>query len=102
MQKEWLVKIVTVEEVEIKHAGLTEPEAHVADEKLRARRFEEMKRVFGFMHDRWVEFKGMIQPGDELWEFCSDKRSWQQMAGRAGYCIVRNGEIVSALCSKMN
>ena len=50
MDKAWLKKKVTVEEIEKRHAGLTEPEACVSDLKLRASRFEEMKKVFGFMH----------------------------------------------------
>lgn len=49
-----------------------------------------------------IEFKAKLQPGNELWEFCSDKQSWDCMAGRAGYKITRAGETVAELVTILN
>jgi hypothetical protein len=32
------------------------------------------------------------QLGDELWRYCSDDASWQNLAGRAGFVWLRNGQ----------
>ncbi len=46
------------------------------------------------------EFKSKIQDGDELWEFCSDRASWDVLTGHGGFKIVRGdvtiGQIIGA------
>ena len=32
--------------------------------------------------------------GDQLWTFKSPKKSWECLAGRGGFCILRDGEII--------
>ena len=49
-----------------------------------------------------AEFKTKLQAGDELWEFCTDERSWDHLAGRAGYMITRNGKTVAELVTVLN
>ena len=44
----------------------------------------------------WREFISKMQPGDQLRHFFSPNESWLLMAGRAGYAIVRQGEVVDA------
>jgi hypothetical protein len=53
-------------------------------------------------HKTWNEFKSQIKDGDELWSFNSPKATWNQLAGRAGYAIVRGGEVVAAICTMVS
>jgi hypothetical protein len=57
---------------------------------------------FGFGNRLWREFVALMQEGDELWEFGSGDLSWQNLAGRAGIAIVRNGEIFDCRVTLMN
>lgn len=47
-------------------------------------------------HDEWRSFISQMQPADQLRHFFSPNESWLLMAGRAGYAIVRQGEVVDA------
>jgi hypothetical protein len=40
---------------------------------------------------QWAEMISLMNPGDELWEFCTAPETWEQLRGRAGYAVVRNG-----------
>jgi hypothetical protein len=50
----------------------------------------------------WTALLELIQQGDELWWYDSVGDSWQKMCGRAGYAIVRNGEVIGSLLIEMN
>src|SRR4051812_1337153 len=42
----------------------------------------------GFVHERWTQFRSLLQPGDELrWFF----KSWGPRAARFGYVVMRPG-----------
>jgi hypothetical protein len=45
----------------------------------------------------WDLIKGVVQPGDQLWTFCSPPESWKQGCGRAGYAIVRDNLLADGL-----
>ncbi len=49
---------------------------------------------FCFGNDVWEEFKALVQDGDEIYFFSSDPASWQGLAGREGYVLVRQGELI--------
>jgi hypothetical protein len=68
---------------------------------IRIRETGEM-RVFGYMNDRWERFKAAMLPGDELYRFSTSPESWEHLAGRSGIALVRNGEIVGKLVTRMN
>ena len=36
---------------------------------------------FGRIHDDWDILKGKMQPGDELWTFCSPQGEWDRCRG---------------------
>jgi hypothetical protein len=57
---------------------------------------------FGFQYEGWVRLKAMIEPGDELWEFSNSEESWKNLSGRAGICLVRQGEVVYSLVTLMS
>ena len=44
----------------------------------------------------------LMVPDDELWKFNSGKESWQHLAGRAGYVVLRKGQQVGHLTTVMN
>jgi hypothetical protein len=46
---------------------------------------------------QWRPFIALMKPGDELWRFSSPATNWANLAGAAGYAIVRNGDVVSTL-----
>lgn len=53
----------------------------------------------GFKHEAWAKFRAHFQSGDEFWIFSSPKDTWNQLAGRAGFAIVRDGEVVDVFVS---
>lgn len=87
--KGWLRKQTTVEDAENEHLVKTD-------------RLGPNPVPFGFMHGQWLNFKGKIRPGDQLWTFCSSGESWGHLAGREGLCIVRGGEIIASIITRMN
>ena len=82
MMREWLTKRVTVTEAEAAHMHEGVP--------------------FGYCNREWVAFKEKILPGDQLWEFRSPNESWAIMGGRAGIALVRGGEVIASLVTRMN
>ena len=38
-----------------------------------------------------------LRPGDEIWRFATPPETWKAGAGRAGFAIVRDGEIVGGV-----
>ncbi len=109
--KGWLRDRVTVEEAEAKHMsdlGIGDD----VDESVRRARLELARSrgipatgkpiPFGFLHCEWRQMVGLMQEGDELWEYRSSEHSWEHMAGRAGIALVRRGEVVDAITTSMN
>ena len=90
---DWLEKKISVAEAEAANPG-------ISDE--RVAKCPEAAKPFGFLHDRWEALKGEMRPGDELWTFSSPPKSWEDLAGRAGIALVRDGKPVSLLVSAMN
>ena len=45
-------------------------------------------------------FVGKMIDGDELWKY--DNGAWRSLSGRAGFAIVRDGEIVTYVCTKLS
>jgi hypothetical protein len=68
----------------------------------RVRKYRELTKPFGFKNTQWEELKVQMQPGDELWEFCTDRESWEQLMGSAGIELVRGGHVVASIVTRMN
>jgi len=83
MVLDWLTKSTTIEEVENDH-------------------LDDNGVPFGHSHKKWLELKGKMREGDEIWYFNSPDSTWANLCGRAGLCIVRNGQIVDSLVLMMN
>ncbi len=89
MTKEWLRQKTTVDELEQRHLASNE-------------RLEPDPVPFGFQNQEWLRFKDQIREGDELWEFASPPETWECLCGRAGICIIRNGEMIDFIVTLMN
>ena len=58
---------------------------------------------FGYNNDRWQEFKRELEEGGGvLVYFRTDDKSWQALAGREGYVIVRGGKVGSEFITRLN
>ncbi len=58
--------------------------------------------AFGFMNDQWLNLKYAAQENDELWYYSSSKESWERLAGRAGYVLIRGDIVVASIQTTMN
>jgi hypothetical protein len=65
-------------------------------------RFPDATKPFGFKNGQWEAIKAAMQPGDELWTFASPAKSWEDLAGRAGIAVVRDGNPVMVLTTMLN
>lgn len=59
-------------------------------------------RAGGADFKRFNEFVAKVQPGDEIWTFKSPPESWRALAGRAGFAIVRGGQVVADLVTVLS
>ena len=50
--------------------------------------------------EQWRVFISQMGAGDELWFFESPAETWNSLAGRAGYALVRSGRVVASLVSR--
>lgn len=50
----------------------------------------------------WEKFKTSVQPGDEVWYFCSPAETWQNLMGWRGYAIFRNGKFAGEYTTAEN
>lgn len=76
---------------------IEEIEKESLDELSKSSRQDIPKVPFGFMNDRWNEFKSKHQDSDEIYYFISDKKSWGALGGRAGYVLIRNERIIDVI-----
>ena len=91
--KEWLQKQITIAEAETAYPGITDD---------RVKNFPDAAKPFGFRHAEWEALKTHMQPGDQLWTFMSPPKSWEDLAGRSGIALVRNGAPVEVIIGAMN
>ena len=83
---DWLKAQVSVEEIDAWQAEIG---------KLR-------KRPRDLVPTEWEALKAKMLPGDEIWFFASDAESWRQLAGREGYALVRDGDVIDTFVTGMN
>jgi hypothetical protein len=67
----WKIQVVTIADVEAGRTAFDKPGGR-----------------------EWERFKANIQPGDEVWYFCSPGETWEQLMGWRGYAIFRKGRLV--------
>lgn len=93
-------RLTNVEQLEIEHTSQVSTK-HKRDRE-RVREFPQLLKPFGFEHEKWEALKAQMQPGDELWECCTDKTSWRQSRGMEWIELVRDGVAIAHLMSRMN
>jgi hypothetical protein len=54
------------------------------------------------VYGKWERLKAEMQPGDKLVRFASPAASWEDLAGRAGIALVRDGKVIDAFVTMMN
>ena len=91
--KNWLRKQMSVEEIE---------EEHTPTRNQGTLKRQPPQVPFGFINDRWLALKAQAEEGDEWWHFNSGEESWDQLAGTEGYALVRDGEIIDYICTRLN
>ena len=84
------------------HASPTHGQKRRAEKKLEKRRIEQLQRPFGFANQKWEALKAQMQEGDELWEFCTPRSSWDKLMGLAGYELVRGNGVVCEVITRRN
>ena len=57
---------------------------------------------YGVSRDEWGSLKCLMKDGDVIHTFSSPPESWQHLAGRAGYAVVRQGQAVASVVTMMN
>lgn len=87
--KAWLLKQMTVAEAESLNL--------VHDERLGPQPIP-----FGFSNESWQSLLAKMRPGDEVWQFSSPVESWEDLSGRMGYAVVRDGEVIEHIVTLMN
>ncbi len=57
---------------------------------------------YGVPKKEWMELKAQMKDGDEIRAFSSPNDSWNHLAGRAGYALVRKGKAITGIVTLMN
>lgn len=55
------------------------------------------KVPFGYQTEKWEELKKQYQSGDIFEWFSSSQNAWMHLAGREGYRLKRNGQIIGEI-----
>jgi len=90
---DWLRKKITVAEAEADNPGITDESAI---------RYLWATRPFGFLNREWETLRAAMKHGDELWTFISPAASWQQLAGRMGVALLRDGKVIEVIVTAIN
>ena len=93
--KDWLVKKITLEELETAMVRNELP-----NEKSGVFSLAPLQNITN--SDEWKKMKSALIEGDEIWEFCSPGESWKRMMGTTGICVVRNDEVIMEIVTNMN
>jgi len=60
----------------------------------RKERPEHPDLLFGYANAEWLGLKSMVQAGDEIVRYTTDKSSWERRSGHKGYALIRSGCII--------
>lgn len=63
---------------------------------------KDLRKPFGYLNAEWERLKAEMQPGDELWTFCSSDESWANLTGSEGIALVRDGTVIAEIVTCMN
>jgi hypothetical protein len=100
MKTEWLLELCTSGDP--RDICLKELESLGLSDDNRSKLLNQDEQFRGWVTTMWNPFIIEKCPGDELWRFRSPPSTWENMAGCAGYSIVRCGAIVCSLVTLRN
>lgn len=83
-----------------KFTGLAELKQHYVDSVCEGVPAEEQAGLAKEVEEEPI-FGQSLRPGDELWQFNSGKKSRAMLGGRAGYALVRAGQVVDIHTTRM-
>ena len=100
MIREWLTnRCITTDPRELRLQDMASLQLSDGNKQKLLCHSEQFRR---WVETKWVPFVSQMLPGDELWRFRSPDQTWANLAGRAGYAIVRNGTVVHSLVTLLN
>ena len=57
---------------------------------------------YGVPKEAWIKMKSQMVEGDEIRAFSAPEEYWKNLAGRAGYALVREGKVIASIVTMMN
>ena len=57
---------------------------------------------YGVPKEAWIKMKSQMIEGDEIRAFSAPEEYWKNLAGRAGYALVREGKVIASIVTMMN
>jgi hypothetical protein len=57
---------------------------------------------YGVSREAWIKLKSQMVEGDDIRAFSAPADYWENLAGRAGYALVRDGKVVASIVTIMN
>lgn len=90
---------ITINQAEANY--FVEAEEFIASETNR-QRLRQLKKPFGFNNERWQQLKGLLQEGDELWEFCSSQQKWNALEVVHRLELVRKNQVIAEMVLKVS
>jgi hypothetical protein len=60
------------------------------------------KVPFGFGNAEWLTFKSILQPGDKIVRYSTDRHSWQHLAGETGFALIRSACVIRTFITMRN
>lgn len=58
--------------------------------------------IFGFINDQWEKLKSNIKPNDKLYKFSSTSTSWVHLAGKEGFYLIRDSQVIYTIITKID
>jgi hypothetical protein len=59
-------------------------------------------RPFGSYNMFWEELKAYMNPGDEIWSYRRPGEDREHLCPRAGYALVRDGQVITDFVTEMS
>jgi hypothetical protein len=100
MMREWLIE--RCDSTDPRDIRLREMDSLGLSKENKRELLDRSEQFRKWVSQKWTPFVAVMQPGDEIWRFRSPGDTWANMCGRAGYSIVRDGEVLRSLVTLMN
>ena len=57
---------------------------------------------YGVPREAWIKMKSQMVEGDDIRACSATADYWKNLAGRAGYALVRDGKVIASIVTMMN